>query len=55
MIHLLSLVTLVDKTRKHVAVIDGKVVTLAVDVGRDYRREVASVLFLDTCDTPCDT
>lgn len=44
--YLLSLVALVDKSREHVAVVDGKVVSLTVDVRRDHRREVAPVLLL---------
>lgn len=46
MIHLLRLVALVDEPRQHVPVVDGEVVALTVDVGRDHGREVASVLLL---------
>lgn len=35
-----------DESREHVAVVDGEVVALAVDVGRDDRRKVAPVLLL---------
>lgn len=45
---LLRLVALVDEPREYVAVVDGEVVPLAVDVGRDDRCEVAPVLILLT-------
>lgn len=45
---LLRLVALMDEPREHVAVVDGEVVALAVDVGRDDRCEVAPVLILWT-------
>lgn len=45
-VHLLRLVALVDEPREHVSVVDGKVVPLTVDVGRDHGSEVAAVLLL---------
>lgn len=47
---LLRLVALVDEPREHVSVVDGEVVSLTVDVGRDHRCEVAPVLILRTRD-----
>lgn len=44
--YLFRFVALVDEPREHVAVVDGEVVPLAVDVGRDDRCEVAPVLIL---------
>lgn len=35
---------LVDEARDHVTVLDGKVVPGTIDIGGDYRSEVASVL-----------
>lgn len=49
--HLFRLVALVDEPREHVTVIDGKVVSLTVDVGRDHRCEVAPVFILSCAHT----
>ena len=45
-LYLLGLVALVDEPGKNMAVVDREVVPLAVDVGRDHGREVATVLVL---------
>lgn len=50
--YLFGLVALVDESWKHVAVINGEVVMLPVDVGRNDRGEVAAVLLLRV-NLPC--
>lgn len=53
MSYLLGFVALVDESREHVAVVDGKVISLSIDVRRDHGREVAAVLILCTYSTCC--